>query len=237
MGAHASGRGRRRASTTGNRARGPRRVVGFTLIETALATVIIGVGVVAMVESQQAFIRSNLWSSHAAAGLLLANEVRARMANLPKHDPVSGLTLSEGSGGSPELHGWGPESNETELWQFDDIDDFDGITFHWAGTEGHGDGDLPGPINAFGEVVQGIAPDGSVEEIPARGWAQTVRVEKIGAFDTGTTLRPGDRELPSGSRPGRAVDEYPLRVTVEVTYEDPATAQTELVARLVWVVP
>ena len=39
---------------------------GFTLIETALTTVIIGVGVVAIVEAQQAFMRSNGWSSEAA---------------------------------------------------------------------------------------------------------------------------------------------------------------------------
>ena len=39
---------------------------GFTLIESALATVIIGVGVLAMVTAQQALHRKNEWSTHAS---------------------------------------------------------------------------------------------------------------------------------------------------------------------------
>ena len=38
----------------------------FTLLETALAMVIIMVGVVAMIEAQRGFITSNGWSSHEA---------------------------------------------------------------------------------------------------------------------------------------------------------------------------
>ena len=53
-----------------------RNTRGFTLIETALATVIIGVGVVAMVEVQQSFMRTNRGSSNASAATLMANGIR-----------------------------------------------------------------------------------------------------------------------------------------------------------------
>ena len=45
---------------------------GFTLIETAMATVIIGVGVLALVEAQTAFLKSNTWTSQAATATYLA---------------------------------------------------------------------------------------------------------------------------------------------------------------------
>ena len=48
----------------------------FTLIETSLALVIIAVGVLALIEAQTAFIKTNDWSSHAATANYLANEVR-----------------------------------------------------------------------------------------------------------------------------------------------------------------
>ena len=61
---------------------------GFTLIETALATVIIGVGVLALVDSQAAFLASNAWSTQTATANYLANEIREMTRRLPKHDPV-----------------------------------------------------------------------------------------------------------------------------------------------------
>ena len=63
---------------------------GFTLIETALAKVIIGVGVVAVVEDQQAFLRSNPWSSHASSSALLGNAISARQRDFPPTAPGSG---------------------------------------------------------------------------------------------------------------------------------------------------
>ena len=56
---------------------------GFTLIETALAVVIIGVGVIAMVDAQRAFMQSNAWSNHAATATYLANEIREMTPALP----------------------------------------------------------------------------------------------------------------------------------------------------------
>lgn len=226
-------------------ARLPHARGGFTLIEASLATVIVGVGVVAMVEAQQAFIRSNLWSSHAATGTFLANEIRELTRNLPKHDPVTGLYLQGGQVGSPVLVGWGPEAGEVLVTDFDDLDDFDGISFSFVGTPGLVDLDLPGPVNAFGEVIPNIGPDGSVaapdpetgEVAPMAGWTQTVFVQKVSPFDTGTVVPDAQTEPASGSFRGRQVHEYPLRVTVEVSYQAPFATEAEVVARVTWIVP
>src|SRR5947207_15139388 len=75
---------------------------GFTLLETALAMVIVMVGVLAMIEAQQGFIHTNSWSSHEATATYLANEIRERMRSLPLHDPISGLTVVNG-----QAVGWG----------------------------------------------------------------------------------------------------------------------------------
>ncbi|MEM9374567.1 MAG: hypothetical protein AAGA55_13070, partial [Planctomycetota bacterium] len=132
---------------------------GFTLIETSLATLIIGIGVVAMVDAQTAFLVSNQWSSHAASATFLANEIRELTRNLPKHDPVNGIFIGEDDDGNETLFGWGPDAGETTVDDFDDIDDFDGMSFSFVGTDGLDDLDLPGPINAYREVI----PDLNIE--------------------------------------------------------------------------
>ncbi len=89
---------------------------GFTLIETALATVIVGVGVLAMVSAQAAFHQKNAWSTHASIATHLGSEIREMTWNLPRHDPVTGDAF------------WGPEGdNEASFQDYDDLDDFDGL--------------------------------------------------------------------------------------------------------------
>lgn len=90
---------------------------GFTLIETALATVIVGTGVLAIMLAQQAFHKQNDWASRAATGMRLASEIREMTFNLPRHDAVTGTET------------WGPESNEASVSDYDDIDDFDDAVF------------------------------------------------------------------------------------------------------------
>ena len=123
------------ATTTRNHTamRRPRRRHGFTLIETALATIIIGVGVLAMMSAQAAFHQQNAWSTHSSIATHLANEIREMTWTLPQHDPVTGDAF------------WGPEGdNEASFQDYDDLDDFDGL-----------DGGLifSPPINARREVI------------------------------------------------------------------------------------
>lgn len=196
-----------------------------------MAVVIIGVGVVAIVDAQQAFVRSNTWSSHAAAAAFLANEIRELTRHMPRHDPVTGLYFD-----GNQLKGWGPEPGEVTVNDYDDIDDFDGVRFGE-------DGDHPGPINAFGDVIHELTPDGEImtdsggAPVPMRGWSQTVKVEKVHPFDTSTALANDFEEPASGDFPGRAVDAYPLRVIVTVEYRGPFDATPQEITRLTWIVP
>ena len=218
---------------------------GFTLIEAAMATVIIGVGVLAMVDAQSSFITSNNWSSHAASGTYLANEIREMTRNLPRHDPVNGLFI-EDDGGAGVLHGWGPDAGEVTVDDFDDIDDFDGLTFSHIGTAGFDDGDLPGPINAYAEIIpditlDGIETGGTTNGVftgnPMYGWSQQVIVQKIDPFDPSVVVSDSFTEAPNGDFPGREAHQYPLRVTVRVFYQGINDINPNLVTEVMWVVP
>jgi hypothetical protein len=132
---------------------------GFTLIETALATIIVGVGVLAIVSAQQAFHKQNAWSTHAATATRLGNEIREMSLNLPRHDPVTAAA------------NWGPEANESWVGAYDDLDDFDGSD--GSGLIFSADLDPPnGPINARREVIPNMA-----------GWSQIVRVFNVSSTD------------------------------------------------------
>lgn len=219
---------------------------GFTLIETSMATLIIGIGVLAMVDAQSSFIVSNQWSSHAASATFLANEIREYTRNLPKHDPVTGISLQDDGSGSMVVAGWGVDNGEVIVDDFDDLDDFNGITFSYIGTAGLDDMDLPGPINSFGEVIPALSVDG-VEQGDTtngvfsgeamRGWFQTVIVEKVHPFDTSQVLDESFSEPANGSFPGREIDEYPLRVSVQVYYQGVNDIEADLVTTVTWIVP
>ena len=108
----------------------------FTLIETALATLIIGTGVLAIVLAQQAFHQQNNWANRAATGMRLASEIREMTFNLPRHDAVTGSET------------WGPESNEASMIDYDDVDDFDGAVFsHDLGN---------GPVSALRQSIPNL---------------------------------------------------------------------------------
>ena len=141
--------------TTDRRRHRARRA--FTLIETALATIIVGVGILSMVAAQRAFHMKNQWSTHATIAMQLGNEIREMTLNLPRHDPVTGTTL------------WGPEDNEAWVGAFDDVDDFDGTAGEgliFSAALGNG------PINARREIISNMS-----------GWTQTVRVFNVDPFD------------------------------------------------------
>jgi type II secretory pathway pseudopilin PulG len=228
----------RRATRTRRGASGHPR--GFTLIEAALATIIIGVGVVALVEAHQAFMRTNQWSSHAAAATYLGNELREYMRELPKHDPASGLWFDSGT-----LQGWGRETGEVTLADFDDLDDFDGIAFGsgiplagFAALE-----TLPGPVDSSGFVIPELFADGSImldateNPVPMLGWTQLVRVTKVDPTNMSIAVPDETFQPPAGIDPGRAVDDYPVRVTVIVGYAGPWDPQGEVITTVSWIVP
>jgi hypothetical protein len=196
-----------------------------------MAMVIVMVGVIAIVEAQHGFIQANGWSSQEATGSYLANEIRERMRTLPRHDPVTGLTVVNGV-----VQGLGREPNEVTVNDLDDVDDYNGLVFGAGGN-------FDGPIDAFGRVIPEVDADGIVKvdgegrPIPLQGWSQSVLVQKVEPFSYATVAAWNASQAASGSFPGRAADRYPLRVTVTVSYQGPLQAQPTVVTSMSWIVP
>jgi len=109
----------------------------FTLIEAAIATAIVGSGVVAVMAAQRAFHQRNEWATHAAIAQQLGCEIRELALRLPARDPVTGDDV------------WGAEPDEGSVDEFDDLDDLDGAVFDSA--------DGTGPISALRTPIPDMA--------------------------------------------------------------------------------
>jgi len=100
--------------TFSSRTRSGRR--GFTLIEAAITTVIIGVGCVAMLELLGSGTLANNEGAELTTAMNLAGNIRECMTGVGYSDPTN------------PTH-WGAEAGETSVTLYNDIDDFDGKTF------------------------------------------------------------------------------------------------------------
>jgi prepilin-type N-terminal cleavage/methylation domain-containing protein len=210
------------------------RGAGFTLLESMLALIIIAVGVLAFVDAQAAFTMSNNWSSRAATGMLLANEVREMSQRFPRHDRVTGLALV-GTGSGAVLEGWGRENGETDIDDLDDLDDLDGVTFGPGGT-------FPGPVDAFGNIVpqtdlHGVVLTDNGEPVPLVGWRQRIIVEKVDPYNFSLTRADAYQQTATAQVPAIPVDEFPLRVTVIVEHQESNSTQWDEVTRTTWIAP
>lgn len=175
-----------------------RRASGFTLIEAALTTVIVGTGVLAIVASQQAYHQKNDWAQRTGTAYLLANEIRELTLPLPLHDPISGSSHM------------GPEADEPDIKDYNDLDDFAGVV-----TAGVGTGmTINPPINALCLPI----PD-------MDNWTQKVTV--VGVFPNNISA--------SATQPIGSTEM--VRVTVQVLYQGPNDPEPQAVTDLSWVVP
>src|SRR3954462_14768185 len=93
---------------------GRRKSRAFTLIETTLTTIIVGLAITALVKLVLTNSQQNRYTQRLTTGCLLAENVREMMAGVPFTDPANG-TLT-----------FGKEGSET-LATFNDVDDFDGF--------------------------------------------------------------------------------------------------------------
>jgi len=186
-----------RAGTAHRPSRRHRRAAGFTLIEAALTTIIVGTGVLAIIAAQQAYHMKNNWSTRTTTAMLLANELRELTLALPLNDPITRDASV------------GPESDESSVLAYDDLDDFAGVV-----TSGSGAGTtFDPPVNALRQ---------SIADLP--GWSQQIRVESVLPDYIDATF-----SQPLGST-------GVMRVTVTVLYQDPNQAAPEAITELSWVV-
>lgn len=217
---------------------------GFTLLETMLAMTITLVGILAVVQAQRAFLFNNLWSSNAASAAYLAGEVRERARALPRHDRFAGGLYFTTPGDVNTLAGFGPEANETEPDDFDDLDDFDGAVFGDATALPDGftlRNRFTGPIGADGNILAAtdweanavqIEVDGDLEDLPMQGWTQCIEVELVDPFDYSlpANLDVYDEDV-------RNINNYPVRVTVTILFQNQWTETAPALTRVTWVVP
>ncbi len=108
---------------------------GFWLVESAIAIAVVGIGVVAVVGSQQAWHVQSVVSEELATGMRLATEIREMSLLLPASDPVTGSS-------------WGVELGEIIPLDLDDLDDLDAQTFS--------ESDGTGPLDATGAIIIGM---------------------------------------------------------------------------------
>lgn len=221
--------------------------LGFTLMETMLALVILAVGVVAVVEAQREFLVQNLWSTHASTATYLATELRELTRGFPRHDKFSGGIYYTNPADTSTLTGWGPETGENSVTDLDDLDDFDGAVFGSATSFPAGftmTRRYPGPINATGAVIpetlfdgstETVTTNGQVSDVPLRGWTQLVQVTKVDPYDFSTAVAK-NAQTKVGSNVVRGVDRYPVRVTVTVLYQGTWGTDAPPVTSVSWIV-
>lgn len=89
---------------------------GFTLIEAAMTTAIIGIAFVAVLELYTACTKQNRYASNSTVAMMLAQHTQEMLIGLPFADP------------NPLSAVFGAETGES-LAGFDDIDDFNGMSF------------------------------------------------------------------------------------------------------------
>ena len=90
---------------------------GFTLIEAALATIIVGVGVVSTMQLFASCSIENAAAAKTSTASMLAGNIQEVMANQAFADPIVGHSH------------FGPETGEV-LSTYNDVDDFDGSSFN-----------------------------------------------------------------------------------------------------------
>ena len=88
---------------------------GFTLLEVLIATLIIGIAITSIVASNGAFTKANGAGLTISQAQFLLEQIRELSATLDVVDPETGTTT------------FGAE--ESSLANYDDLDDFDGLSF------------------------------------------------------------------------------------------------------------
>ncbi len=97
--------------------RATRNIRGFSLVEVLIATILIGLSIAALVAANGSFSMANDAGGDLSTAEFLIEQLRELTTMLPVVDPQLKATT------------FGPETGETSLALYDDLDDFDGQTF------------------------------------------------------------------------------------------------------------
>ena len=180
----------------------------FTLIETTLTTIIVGLAITALVKLVLTNTQQNRYTQRLTTGSLLADNCREMMAGLPFNDPAFGTTT------------FGPEAGES-LATYNDIDDFDG--FDSTVRPDIPAGQPVGPVDAARRVITETV--GGVTQVPIewRNWRQQIAVDPL--------VDPNNlNTVAAKPNTARVCD----RVTVTISYLPPGSTTWEQVVQLRW---
>lgn len=100
-----------------SRIKRPKSVRGFTLIEALIATILVGFSIAALMAANGTLSMANGAGADQSTAEFLAEQIRELTAMLAVVDPTTGIAT------------FGPESLETSVTSYDDLDDFDGAVF------------------------------------------------------------------------------------------------------------
>jgi prepilin-type N-terminal cleavage/methylation domain-containing protein len=93
-----------------------RKKNGFTLVELLIASVLIGFAIAALLASNTAYTSANAGGIQLSTAEFLIEEIRELTACLETVDPETKMDV------------WGPETGESSVADYDDLDDFDGVS-------------------------------------------------------------------------------------------------------------
>lgn len=90
---------------------------GFTLIEALIATILIGVSIAALITSNISHTQANAHGMYTTTAEFLIEEIRVMTMPMAFVEPDE----------VPDT--FGPDDGEDDVGDYDDLDDFDGVTF------------------------------------------------------------------------------------------------------------
>jgi type II secretory pathway pseudopilin PulG len=194
--------------TAGRRTSRAKSRRAFTLIETALTTIIVGLAITALMGLILTNTQQNRWSQRVTTATLLAENIREMMNGLPFADPSTGTTT------------FGPESGEV-LAKFNDVDDFDGLDS--TVRPDIPQGQPVGPVDASRRVITETI--GGVAQVPPewRNWRQQIRVDPVDPNNLGSIL------------PKPNISRTCVLITATISYQSPGDANWQQIAQLRWI--
>jgi Tfp pilus assembly protein PilV len=186
---------------------GSRTRRAFSLIETTLTTIIVGLAITALVKLVLTNTQQNAYTQRLTTASLLAENCREMLSGLPFNNPSNG-TLT-----------FGPETAET-LATYNDVDDFDG--FDSTNRPDIASGQPVGPVDAARRVITQTV--NGVTEVPPewRNWRQQIAVDPVDPNNLATVY-----PKPNTARAC-------IRITVTISYKSPGSTAWNTITQLRW---